>query len=309
MDIGKDIAISIKGVKKAFKDKSVLRGINLEVEKGTIFALLGSNGAGKTTLIRILTTLLNQDEGSVNVGGFDIQKDSYEVKKLISLTGQFATTEETLDARKNIQLIGELNHLDNIRDRSDELLKTFGLYDVADKRVESFSGGMRRRLDIAMSILSEPEIIFLDEPTTGLDPQNRVTMWEMVKSLAESGTTIFLTTQYLEEAEMLADKVAILNDGLIVNKGTVDELKKVLPQGVVEFSFRTLDDLMSGKKALNNFKVIEDTNNLLLTIECDGTMNDMAILFNQINDTGIEIAGFKQKLPTLEEVFYKAIEE
>lgn len=308
MHIQKEMAISIRGVKKSFKEKSVLNGVDLEIERGSIFALLGSNGAGKTTLIRMLTTLLQPDEGKIIIGGFDVQESPKKVKELISLTGQFATTDEGLTGRNNIHLIGELNHLDNVKERSDDLLGKFGLEAAADKRVEAYSGGMRRRLDIAMSMLSEPEIIFLDEPTTGLDPQNRAAMWELVNSLSESGTTIFLTTQYLEEAEVLADKVAILNEGRIVNEGTVEELKNILPQGLIEFSFQTVDDLIAVKKYLSDYTTVEDMNSLTLTIISDGTMSSLAILFNRVNESGVEVAAFTQKLPTLEEVFYKSIE-
>jgi len=302
-------AISVKEIKKAFKDKQVLKGVNLEVEKGSIFALLGSNGAGKTTLIRILTTLLKPDDGEVLIGGYDVEKLPFKVRELFSLTGQFAATDEALTGRNNLQIIGELNHLKNVPQKSEELLERFRLRDAADLQVSSYSGGMRRRLDIAMSIMSEPEIIFLDEPTTGLDPQNRAAMWQLVKELSESGTTIFLTTQYLEEAEMLADRIAILNEGKIISEGTAQELKQVLPQGVIEFVFQNNQDLENANALFRNFKTTIDLEKLALTVITDGTMKQLTVLFNEVDRADIKIVSFAQKLPTLEDAFYKLIGE
>lgn len=304
-----EFAIRVKEVKKKFREKEVLKGVNISVEKGSIFALLGSNGAGKTTLIRIMTTLMKADEGEVSIGGTDVQKNSLQARKLFSLTGQFAATDEALSGRRNLQIIGELNHLDEIEKRSNELLKLFRLEDAADKKVSSYSGGMRRRLDIAMSVMSNPKIIFLDEPTTGLDPQNRAAMWKLIESLSEKGTTIFLTTQYLEEAEALADRIAILNDGVIVQEGTANELKKVLPQGKIEFSFQDTKDLFVIKRALDNFQISEDESNLSLTVITDGSMEQLSTIFDLINQAKVTILSFTQKLPTLEDAFYIFIGE
>lgn len=304
-----NLAISVRSVKKSFQNKAILKGVDIEVEKGSIYALLGSNGAGKTTLIKIMTTLLKQDSGQVIIGGYDISKEPLKAKKTFSLTGQFAATDEALTGRNNLQIIGELHHLKEINKRIDELLLAFDLKDVENKPVSTYSGGMRRRIDIAMSIMSKPSIIFLDEPTTGLDPQNRSAMWDLIKSLANSGTTIFLTTQYLEEAEVLADYVAILNNGVIVKKGTPAELKKALPQGVIEFTFQNDNDLASSKMLLHQFKQIEDDENLTLTVVTDGSMEHLLSVFNLLNNKKIKTSSFTQKLPSLEDVFYTIINE
>ena len=205
------------------------------MEKGSIFALLGSNGAGKTTVVKILTTLLKQDSGTATVNGFDVASKPDNVRQSISLTGQFAAVDEILTGRENLIMIAKLRHLKNPRQVADDLLKRFGLTDAADRRVSTYSGGMRRRLDIAMSLVGKPQIIFLDEPTTGLDPEARIEVWKIVKELADGGTTVFLTTQYLEEAEQLADRIAILHEGRIIASGTLAELKKLFPPAKVEY--------------------------------------------------------------------------
>lgn len=228
-------AISVKGLKKSYKDKEVLKSVELEVEKGSIFALLGSNGAGKTTIVRILSTLLKQDGGTAIVNGFDVASKPEGVRQSISLTGQFAAVDEILTGRENLIMIAKLRHLANPRQVADDLLKRFGLIDAADRRASTYSGGMRRRLDIAMSLIGKPQLIFLDEPTTGLDPEVRIEAWKVVKELADGGTTVFLTTQYLDEAEQLADRIAILHEGIIIANGTLDDLKKLFPPAKVEY--------------------------------------------------------------------------
>ncbi len=228
-------AIEIKGLQKSYKQLHVLKGVDFEVEKGSIFALLGSNGAGKTTIVRILTTLLKPDSGNAAVNGFDITSKPDFVRQSISLTGQFAAVDEVLTGRENLIMISKLRHLANPRQVADDLLKRFDLTDAADRRVSTYSGGMRRRLDIAMSLVGKPQLIFLDEPTTGLDPEGRIKVWSTVKELADNGTTVFLTTQYLEEAEQLADRIAILHEGKIIANGTLDELKKLFPPTKVEY--------------------------------------------------------------------------
>lgn len=228
-------AIQVKGLQKSYEKLQVLKGVDLEVEKGCIFALLGSNGAGKTTIIKILTTLLKQDGGTVTVNGFDVAAKPDNVRQSISLTGQFAAVDEILTGRENLILIARLRHLKNPSPVADDLLKRFGLTDAANRRVSTYSGGMRRRLDIAMSLVGNPQIIFLDEPTTGLDPEARLEVWKTVKELASNGTTVFLTTQYLEEAEQLADQIAILHEGKIIVNGTLQELKKLFPPAKVEY--------------------------------------------------------------------------
>jgi len=228
-------AILVKGLQKSYKQLHVLKGVDFEVAKGTIFALLGSNGAGKTTIIKILTTLLKQDSGTATVNGFDVTSEPDEVRQSISLTGQFAAVDEILTGRENLVMIARLRHLNNPRQVADELLKRFSLTDAADRRVSTYSGGMRRRLDIAMSLVGKPQLIFLDEPTAGLDPEVRIEFWQIVKELAGGGTTVFLTTQYLDEAEQLADQIAILHEGRIIANGTLADLKKLFPPAKVEY--------------------------------------------------------------------------
>jgi ABC-2 type transport system ATP-binding protein len=228
-------SIQVKGLQKSYKKLHVLKGVDFEVEKGCIFALLGSNGAGKTTIIKILTTLLKQDSGSATVNGFDVTSKPDDVRQSISLTGQFAAVDEILTGRENLVMIARLRRLKNPRQVADDLLKRFGLTDAADRRVSTYSGGMHRRLDLAMSLIGKPQVIFLDEPTNGLDPEARNEVWKIVKELAEGGTTVFLTTQYLEEAEQLADRIAILHEGKIIANGTLDELKKLFPPAKVEY--------------------------------------------------------------------------
>ena len=228
-------AIQVKGLQKSYKQLHVLKGVDFEVEKGCIFALLGSNGAGKTTIIKILTTLLKQDSGSATVNGFDVASRPDNVRQSISLTGQFAAVDEILTGRENLIMIARLRHLDHPPQVADELLNRFSLTDAADRRVSTYSGGMRRRLDIAMSLVGKPQLIFLDEPTNGLDPEARIQVWKTVKELAVNGTTVFLTTQYLEEAEQLADRIAILHAGRIIANGTLEDLKKLFPPAKVEY--------------------------------------------------------------------------
>jgi len=228
-------AIEVKGLRKSFKDTEVLKGVDFEVKRGEIFALLGSNGAGKTTIVKTLTTLLKSDGGTAVVNGFDVASNPDHVRQSISLTGQFAAVDEILTGQENLVMIAKLRHLKNPRQVADDLLKRFGLTDAADRRVSTYSGGMRRRLDIAMSLIGKPQVIFLDEPTTGLDPEGRNEVWKTVKELADNGTTVFLTTQYLEEAEQLADQIAILHEGRIIVSGTLAELKKLFPPAKVEY--------------------------------------------------------------------------
>jgi len=228
-------AIRVSGITKSYKKLDVLRGVDLEVEKGSIVALLGSNGAGKTTLVRILATLLRADAGTASVNGFDVSTQASKVRESMSLTGQFAAVDEVLTGHENLVLVARLRHLPNPAEIADDLLARFSLTDAGTRRVATYSGGMRRRLDIAMSLIGNPSVIFLDEPTTGLDPEARIEVWSTVKDLAATGTTVLLTTQYLEEAEHLADRIAILHEGRIIVDGTLDELKKLLPPAKVEY--------------------------------------------------------------------------
>lgn len=231
----KDIAIQVKGLRKSYKTTEVLKGVDFEVRRGDIFALLGSNGAGKTTIVKTLSTLLKPDGGTAIVNGFDIASKPDHVRQSISLTGQFAAVDEILTGRENLIMIAKLRHLENPRQVAGDLLVRFGLTAAADRRASTYSGGMRRRLDIAMSLIGKPQVIFLDEPTTGLDPEARIEAWKVVKELADGGTTVFLTTQYLEEAEQLADRIAILHEGRIIASGTLAELKQLFPKAKVEY--------------------------------------------------------------------------
>ncbi|PFE03264.1 export ABC transporter ATP-binding protein [Bacillus cereus] len=228
-------AISVKGLKKSFKDKEVLKGVDFEVQRGSIFALLGSNGAGKTTTVNILSTLMKPDDGEVGICGFNVQRQPDHVRQSISLTGQFAALDGMLTGRENLMMIAKLRGVSNPAQVADNLLVRFSLTDAANRRADTYSGGMKRRLDIAMSLIGTPAVIFLDEPTTGLDPEARIEVWDTVKKLADGGTTILLTTQYLEEAEQLADRIAILHGGKIITTGTLTELKERFPPAKVEY--------------------------------------------------------------------------
>jgi ABC-2 type transport system ATP-binding protein len=228
-------AIRMQGIEKSFKDVHVLRGVDFDVAPGSIFALLGSNGAGKTTLVRILSTLLKADAGTATVKGFDVASDAGSVRESISLTGQFAAIDEVLTGRENLVLVAKLRHLKDPGAIADDLLARFALTEAGGRKAATYSGGMRRRLDIAMSLIGDPPVIFLDEPTTGLDPQARLEVWQTVKELAKGGTTVLLTTQYLDEAEQLADRIAILHKGTIIQNGTLAELKRLLPPATVEY--------------------------------------------------------------------------
>jgi len=235
----------VQGLEKSYKQLRVLRGVDFDVARGSIFALLGSNGAGKTTVVKILSTLLKSDAGTATVNGFDVATQAAEVRESISLTGQFAAVDEILSGRENLVLVARLRRLKNPGTIADDLLDRFSLTDAAARKVSTYSGGMRRRLDIAMSLIGNPPLIFLDEPTTGLDPQGRLEVWNSVKELAEHGTTVLLTTQYLEEAEHLADRIAILHQGRIIVDGTLAELKQLLPPATVEYVEKqpTLEDV------------------------------------------------------------------
>ncbi len=238
-------AINVRGLEKSYKQLHVLRGVNFDVARGSIFALLGSNGAGKTTVVKILATLLKADAGTAVVNGFDVATQSANVRESISLTGQFAAVDEILTGRENLILVARLRHLKNPGAIADDLLERFSLDDAAGRYVSTYSGGMRRRLDIAMSLIGSPQVIFLDEPTTGLDPQARIEVWQSVKQLAERGTTVLLTTQHLDEAEQLADRIAVLHQGRIIVNGTLTELKRLLPPAKVEYVEKqpTLEDV------------------------------------------------------------------
>lgn len=269
--------IEVSGLQKSYKENHVLKDVSFTIDKGSIFALLGSNGAGKTTVIKILSTLLKSDGGSAVINGFDVTANGDKVRECISLTGQFVAVDEVLTGRENLTLIGQLKRLANLKSTVNEWLSFSRLEDAADRKVSAYSGGMRRRLDIAMSLMGKPDVLFLDEPTTGLDPQNRIAMWDQVKDLAETGTTVFLTTQYLEEAEYLADHIGILHDGRIIAEGTPKYLKEIMPERGVRLNF---DSEVKANSAIK-----------LLT------------------ENGISADSIEQNLPSLEDVFLTLIDE
>lgn len=238
-------AIQVDGLTKSYGEVRVLRGVDLDVPRGGVFALLGSNGAGKTTLVRILATVLRADSGSARVEGHDVAREPERVRERISLTGQFAAVDEVLTGRENLSLVARLRHVPRPRAVAEELLTHFDLLEAGDRRAGTYSGGMRRRLDIAMSLIGDPPVVFLDEPTTGLDPQARQEVWRTVRTIAERGTTVLLTTQYLDEAEHLADRIAILHEGRIIQEGTLEELQRLMPPAAVEYVERkpSLEDV------------------------------------------------------------------
>jgi len=228
-------SIAVRGLRKSYGKTEVLKGVDLDVQRGEVFALLGSNGSGKTTTIKVLVTLLRPDGGTARVGGFDVLESPDKVRQCISLTGQFTAVDEILTGRENLRMIARLRHLDDARGVAEGLLDRFGLAEAADRRAGTYSGGMKRRLDLAMSLAGTPAVVFLDEPTAGLDPEGRLEVWKMVKELAVGGTTVFLTTQYLDEAEALADRIAILHGGRIIADAALAELKKRFPPARVEY--------------------------------------------------------------------------
>lgn len=303
-----ETVISVNNLEKSYKNVDVLKKINFTVKKGSIFALLGSNGAGKTTTIRILTTLIKPDRGDAQVCSADVVKQGNKVREAISLTGQSAAVDDILTGRENLRLIAKLRHLANAKEVADELLERFNLTDAADRALATYSGGMRRRLDLAMSLVGTPSVIFLDEPTTGLDPQSRMAMWKIIRELADGGTTVFLTTQYLEEAEQLADQIAILNEGTIVADGTVAELKQLLPNGHLELRFAELDEAKQAEVALAAYTPVLDEAAQIVTVTMDGTVKQMMAILGELEGANIPMLEFSQKSPTLEDVFLKIVE-
>jgi ABC-2 type transport system ATP-binding protein len=302
------IAIEVRNLEKAYKDVPVLHDVSFQVRQGTVFALLGANGSGKTTTINILTTLIKADGGAASVAGFDVATEPAKVREVISLTGQSAAVDYILTARENLVLMGELRHVADPQGVATSLLDKFDLNDAADRRLLTFSGGMRRRLDIAMSLVGEAPIVFFDEPTTGLDPQSRNDMWETIRELAEKGTTIFLTTQYLEEADRLADQIAILHGGRVVAGGTPSELKTMVPSGLVELDFAGDNDLAAAQQALANGHELSRVDSKLV-VASDGSVADMADMFIRLNNAGLEPTRFIAKEPTLDDVFFQILGE
>jgi ABC-2 type transport system ATP-binding protein len=293
--------IEIDELTKSFGSLRVLTGLDLAVEEGSVFALLGPNGAGKTTTVRILSTLLKADSGDVRVAGFDVDREPDEVRRALSLTGQYAAVDEVLTARENLRLMARLRHLPRAtrRHRVDELIERFGLSEAADRRVGSFSGGMKRRLDLAMSLVSEPSVIVLDEPTTGLDPRSRRDVWDAVSELARGGATVLLTTQYLEEADVLADRIAVIDDGRVVAEGSADELKARFGSETVELFFEDLESLEAAR-----VDGIAEPGRLCLRVPSDGSADGVRRLLDEVD--GVQRIALHR--PSLDDVFLSLTE-
>jgi ABC-2 type transport system ATP-binding protein len=301
-------AIEVRHLEKGYKDVPVLQDVSFNVRRGTVFALLGANGSGKTTTINVLNTLIKADGGKATVGGFDVATQPDRVREVISVTGQSAAVDYMLTARENLVLMGELRHVADPKGVASSLLDKFDLNDAADRRLLTFSGGMGRRLDIAMSLVGEAPIIFFDEPTTGLDPQSRNDMWLTIRDLAGKGTTIFLTTQYLEEADHLADQIAILHGGRVVADGTPEQLKAMVPAGLVELDFSDEAELAAAQRALGDGYELSQMDSKLV-VAGSGSVADMADMFIRLNNAGLEPTGFNAKAPTLDDVFFKILGE
>jgi ABC-2 type transport system ATP-binding protein len=295
-------AIAVAGLRKSYRDKVVLDGVDLTVEQGTIFALLGPNGAGKTTMVQILSTLIRADGGQVSVAGHDLASAPDEVRGAIGVTGQYSAVDKLLSGRENLLLMADLHHLGRAagRARAGELLRQFDLTEAADKMAATYSGGMQRRLDLAMTLVGDPQVIFLDEPTTGLDPRSRRTMWQIVRDLVADGVTIFLTTQYLEEADQLADQIALLDHGTLIAYGTADELKRMVSGGHVQLRFTGADALRQASVLLGGQA---DQDSLTLRVPSDGSVPALRGLLTRLDDDGIDIAELTVHTPDLDDVF------
>ncbi|MGV4988328.1 ATP-binding cassette domain-containing protein [Streptomyces sp. NRAIS4] len=299
-------AIAANGLRKSYGDKTVLDGIDLTVPEGTIFSLLGPNGAGKTTAVKILSTLISPDpaSGQVLVGGHDITADPQAVRAMIGVTGQFSAVDGLITGEENMLLMADLHHLSKAEGQrvTAELLERFDLVEAAKKPASTYSGGMKRRLDIAMTLVGSPRIIFLDEPTTGLDPRSRHNMWQIIRELVSDGVTVFLTTQYLEEADELADRIAVLNDGKIAAEGTAEELKRLIPGGHVKLRFADPVAYQSAALALHG--ATHDDDSLSVQIPSDGSQRELRSILDWLDSAGIEANELTVHTPDLDDVFF-----
>ncbi|MGW5926918.1 ATP-binding cassette domain-containing protein [Streptomyces anulatus] len=299
-------AITATGLRKSYGDKAVLDGIDLAVPAGTVFALLGPNGAGKTTVVKILSTLISPGAGSgeIRVGGHDLATDPQAIRAAIGVTGQFSAVDGLITGEENMLLMADLHHLSRREGRrvAAELLERFDLVDAAKKPASTYSGGMKRRLDIAMTLVGSPRIIFLDEPTTGLDPRSRHTMWDIIRNLVSDGVTVFLTTQYLEEADELADRIAVLNNGKIAAEGTAEQLKRLIPGGHVKLRFTDPDAYRSAASALT--EAAPDDESLSLSLPSDGTQRELRSILDHLDAAGIEADELTVHTPDLDDVFF-----
>jgi ABC-2 type transport system ATP-binding protein len=297
-------AIAARGLRKSFGSQPVLNSIDFDVAEGTVYALLGPNGSGKTTTVQILSTFLTPDSGEVRIAGHDLLKEPEAVRAAIGVTGQFSAVDNLLTGEENLMLMADLNHLGRQqgRRRTAELLERFDLGDIARKLPITYSGGMRRRLDLAMSLVGSPRIIFLDEPTTGLDPRSRKTMWQVIRDLLSSGVTIFLTTQYLDEADELADKIGVLDQGKLVAEGTVAELKRLIPGGHIRLEFADFARLNTAALTLGD--VARDDEALALTVPSDGSVRSLRALLDRLDSEAISVEGLSVHVPDLDDVFF-----
>jgi ABC-2 type transport system ATP-binding protein len=297
-------AISARGLRKSFGEKTVLDGIDLTVPEGTILALLGPNGAGKTTAVHLLTTYLRPDAGEIRISGEDPARNPQAVRRSIGVTGQFSAVDGYLTGRENLKLMADLHLLprDVGRRRAEELLDRFDLTEAGDKPASTYSGGMKRKLDLAMTLVGDPKVIFLDEPTTGLDPRSRRTMWDIIRGLAAAGTTILLTTQYLEEADELAHRVAVLDGGRIVAEGTPAELKARVPGGHIELAFASRAQLDAAALVLG--PAARDDDALTLQLTADGRVSTLRTLLRQLDDASVEVEALTVHTPDLDDVFF-----
>ncbi|MFF3680130.1 ATP-binding cassette domain-containing protein [Streptomyces sp. NPDC002120] len=299
-----NLAIAANGLRKSYGDKIVLDGVDLAVPEGTVFSLLGPNGAGKTTAVKILSTLVGADAGDLHVAGHDLATAPQAVRAAIGVTGQFSAVDGLITGEENMLLMADLHHLSRREGRrvTAELLERFDLVEAAKKPASTYSGGMKRRLDIAMTLVGNPRIIFLDEPTTGLDPRSRHTMWQIIRELVAGGVTVFLTTQYLEEADELADRIAVLNDGRIVAQGTAEELKRLVPGGHVRLRFADPAAYRSAAAALG--EVTRDDEALSLQIPSDGSQRELRSVLDRLDAAGIEADELTVHTPDLDDVFF-----
>jgi ABC-2 type transport system ATP-binding protein len=298
-----EMAIEASGLRKAYQDKVVLDGVDVGVRAGSVFSLLGPNGAGKTTTVNILTTLLKADSGTARVAGFDVASETKAVRAAIGVTGQFASVDDLLTGEENLRLMADLQHLGGREGKRvvGELLGRFDLEESARKMASTYSGGMRRKLDLAMTLVGRPRIIFLDEPTTGLDPRSRRTMWDIVRELVADGMTIFLTTQYLDEADQLADQVAVLDQGKLVAEGTPGELKRQVPGSHVRLRFAQVGQLESAARVLTGST--PEVESLSLRVPSDGGVKSLRFLLDRLDEYAIEVEEFSVHMPDLDDVF------
>lgn len=305
MNIKADTVISVKGLHKAYGDNQVLKGVNFDVQRGTMLALLGPNGAGKTTTVRILSTLMAADKGSVTIEGYDVFKQAQKVRGVIGLTGQSAAVDEMLTGRENLVMMGRLYHLtkDSAKARADELLADFDLVKAADRPLKTYSGGMRRRLDLAVSLIAVPPVIFLDEPTTGLDPRSRIAMWDIIRDLQARGTTILLTTQYLEEADQLADNIIVIDGGKVIAEGTAKELKAKVGKDRLELTFKDAKTLQAATKVLGKAVADTDDKEYVATTVMNDTNKDVKDVLNKLDAAGVKLESLSVHKPTLDDVF------